>query len=138
VNPAGNLGETRRRRGESTAPVHTRIGDIEPYVTKDGSEIRELMHPDHHGPGRQSLAEATVWPGTATARHRHERAEEIYHITRGQGLLTIGEREIEVGAGDTIRIPAGAPHCIANTGTVPLKVLCLCTPPYRHQDTILV
>ena len=32
--------------------------DIEPYVTKDGSEIRELMHPAVHGNEKQSLAEA--------------------------------------------------------------------------------
>lgn len=118
--------------------AHTRLGEIPPYVTKDGSEIRELLHPDRHGPGRQSLAEATVRPGTATARHRHEQAEEIYHITCGQGLLTIGEHDLEVGAGDTIRIPAGTPHSIANTGTGPLKILCCCTPPYRHQDTTLL
>jgi len=34
--------------------------EIEPYITKDGSIIRELIHPAVHGNSNQSLAEATV------------------------------------------------------------------------------
>ncbi len=33
---------------------------IKPYITKDGSSIRELMHPEKHGNVKQSLAEAIV------------------------------------------------------------------------------
>ena len=29
--------------------MHTRYADIPAYVTKDGSEIRELLHPSLHG-----------------------------------------------------------------------------------------
>ena len=43
--------------------MKTRYADIPAYVTKDGSVIRELLHPDHHGNRQQSLAEATVPPG---------------------------------------------------------------------------
>jgi hypothetical protein len=43
----------------------SRRDDITPYVTRDGSEIRELLHPDRHAVRHQSLAEATVAPGTA-------------------------------------------------------------------------
>jgi hypothetical protein len=39
---------------------------VEPYVTKDGSEIRELMHPSTHANHAQSLAEASVFPGERT------------------------------------------------------------------------
>jgi hypothetical protein len=38
-------------------------GAVVPYVTRDGSEIRELMHPGVHGNRAQSLAEATIGPG---------------------------------------------------------------------------
>jgi len=40
--------------------MKSRHADAAPYVTKDGSEIRELMHPAVHGNRAQSLAEATV------------------------------------------------------------------------------
>src|SRR5574343_506974 len=41
------------------------------YVTKDGSKIRELLHPSVHGNQAQSLAEATLPTGTRTHLHRH-------------------------------------------------------------------
>jgi len=111
---------------------------IVPYTTKDGSEIRELMHPDRHGNIAQSLAEAIVPPGTTTLLHRHRQSEEIYSVTAGQGLLTLGDETLAVEAGDTVCIPPGTPHCIRNTGSQPLKILCCCAPPYSHEDTELL
>jgi len=43
--------------------MRTRYTEISAYQTKDGSQIRELMHPDHHGNRAQSLAEAVVFSG---------------------------------------------------------------------------
>jgi len=58
----------------------TQYKDVQPYVTKDGSLIRELMHPDVHGNRQQSLAEAIVPVGFTTFLHKHLKSEEIYHI----------------------------------------------------------
>lgn len=118
--------------------MHTRYGTIKPYITKDGSEIRELMHPTVHGNLNQSLAEATVPPGANTALHRHDHTEEIYHITHGAGLMTLGDEHFAVAVGDTICIAPGTPHCVENTGDLPLKILCACAPAYAHDDTKLI
>jgi mannose-6-phosphate isomerase-like protein (cupin superfamily) len=109
-----------------------------PYVTKDGSEIRELMHPSVHGNRAQSLAEATVRPGAATALHRHLVTEELYHFTRGTGIMTLGTETFAVGAGDTVCIPPGTPHCVRNAGDELLTILCSCAPAYSHEDTELL
>ena len=111
---------------------------IQPYVTRDGSEIRELMHPSVHGNRNQSFAEATVLPGTGTALHLHKITEEIYHIKHGAGTMTLGNERFAVAAGDTICIAPGTPHCIKNSGDVPLKILCACSPAYSHDDTELL
>lgn len=111
---------------------------IEPFVTKDGSVIRELMHPDRHASARQSLAEARVAVGGKTLLHRHRQTEELYHITRGRGLMTLGEARFEVGAGETVCIAPGVAHCIENIGTGDLALLCCCSPAYRHEDTELL
>ena len=47
--------------------MKTAYRDAAPYLTKDGSEIREFLHPSRHGNRNQSLAEATV-PVGAKAR----------------------------------------------------------------------
>jgi len=118
--------------------MKTRYAAVPPFITKDGSEIRELMHPSTHDSRAQSLAEAIVAPGATTHLHRHHQSEELYHITVGRGRMTLGEESFDVEMGDTICIPPGTPHCIANTGTKPLRILCCCAPPYAHDDTELL
>lgn len=111
--------------------------EIDPYVTRDGSEIREWAGPGYSPALNQSLAEATVAPGAATIRHFHRAAEEIYLVTAGRGLLRVGEEEREIGAGDCALIPPGEPHQLRNTGEVDLVVVCACSPAYSHEDTFL-
>ena len=108
----------------------TQYKDIDPFVTKDGSTVRELFRTE-----RQSLAEATVAPGTETFLHRHITTEELYHITAGEGMMILGDEEFSVAAGDTILIPPDTLHRIRNTGAEALHILCCCAPPYAHDDT---
>jgi len=117
--------------------VHTRYDDITPYTSKDGSIIRELMHPSTHGNVNQSFAEAEVPVGASTLLHVHMKSEEIYHITAGQGMMSLGGREFQVNSGDTICINPKMEHSITNTGQEPLKFMCASSPPYSHDDTIL-
>jgi mannose-6-phosphate isomerase-like protein (cupin superfamily) len=112
--------------------------DIRPYTTKDGSFIRELMHPDLYPGIQQSLAEATVPVGMTTRLHMHMQSNEMYHVTGGRGRLFLGKGQVEVAPGDTVYIPPGTRHKIENTGDVPLKILCFCCPAYAHEDTRLL
>ena len=118
--------------------MKTSYDQIRSYTTKDRSEIRELMHPAVHGNRNQSFAEAIVAPGCTTRLHRHAQTEEIYHITAGGGSMRLGDEVFAVRTGDTICIAPGTPHCIENTGSAPLKILCACSPPYAHDDTELL
>lgn len=112
--------------------------DITAYQTKDGSEIRELMHPDTHASQKQSLAEASIEAGQKTQLHRHAETEEIYFITQGKGEMHLANERFSVIAGDSICIAPGTPHCIQNTGDITLKILCCCSPAYSHNDTELL
>ena len=118
--------------------MHQSYSTVQAYITKDGSEIRELMHPSVHGNRAQSLAEATVPVGARTVLHRHELTEELYHITAGAGLMTLGETQFPVLVGDTILIAPGTPHCIESVGNTALVLLCCCSPAYAHADTELI
>lgn len=116
----------------------TRRADAEPFATKDGSIIRELMHPDRHAARHQSLAEATLPPGASALLHRHHRTEEVYHILRGEGIMRLDGREMRVAPGDTVCIRPGVAHAIRNAGDEDLVLLCACAPPYAHDDTELL
>ncbi len=118
--------------------IKTEYHKITSYITKHGSDIRELMRPDIHGNANQSLAEATVPVGTELLPHRHIRTEELYHIVSGLGLMTLGSKQFDVKKGDTILIPPSTSHKIRNMGSVPLKILCCCSPAYSDEDTELL
>lgn len=113
------------------------IDRVEAFQTKDGSEIRELLAPRNSCIVKQSLAEARLDPGGATAPHHHVVTEEIYYILEGQGRMQIGSEVSAVGPGDAIAIPPGAVHQITNTGDGVLKFLCCCAPSYEHDDTVM-
>jgi mannose-6-phosphate isomerase-like protein (cupin superfamily) len=110
---------------------------VEAFITKDGSEIRELLAYRNSSIVNQSLAEARVAPGATTTGHRHLRTEEIYYILEGQGRMRIGDEVALVGPGDAIAIPPGQLHQITNVGISTLRFLCCCAPSYEHDDTIL-
>jgi len=111
--------------------------DVNAYITQDGSEIRELMHPSIHGNESQSLAEATIKPKERTLLHKHIKSEEIYYIIQGYGKLFLDNKAIQVKRGDTICIMPGTNHNIENTGQEDLKILCCCSPAYSHEDTVI-
>jgi mannose-6-phosphate isomerase-like protein (cupin superfamily) len=115
-----------------------RLDSVEAFITKDGSEIRELAGTPTGNSVNQSLAEAIVPAGAETEEHYHGASEEIYFFTSGTGVMKLGDEESEVSAGDTVVIPPGTPHKLRNTGTEPLKLLCCCAPPYSHDDTFMV
>jgi len=111
--------------------------DVNAYITQDGSEIRELMHPNVHGNKSQSLAEATIKPNEHTLLHKHIKSEEIYYILQGIGKLSLDNKTIHVKQGDSICIMPGTNHNIENTGHEDLKILCCCSPAYSHKDTVI-
>ena len=116
----------------------THYAEAEAFVTKDGSVIRELMHPSQHASQAQSLAEARLSTGQKTLLHRHLKTEELYYITHGQGLMTVAEQQFEVRAGDTVCILPGQAHCIENIAAEELLLFCCCSPAYSHGDTEIV
>lgn len=118
--------------------VKTNRDDAIPFITKDESEIREIMAPANSVIKNLSLAEATLEPGASTKNHIHKTVEEIYYILVGKGKMTVGDETFDVRAGDAIAHEPGVPHKLTNTGEIPLVFLCICTPYYTHDDTELL
>jgi mannose-6-phosphate isomerase-like protein (cupin superfamily) len=110
----------------------SRLVAIEPFITLDGSSIRELANTDH-----QSLAEATVPPGGETEAHFHRTTEELYFFTAGSGRMQLGDDVVEVAAGECVTIPPGVEHRLWNPGDEPLVLLCCCAPSYSDADTVV-
>lgn len=99
-----------RKRRSSSSMVQP-YAAVTPYITKDQSIIRELMHPGTHRNEARSLAEAIIPGGARTLLHRHQITEDLYHVTCGTGVMTLDDESFRVSEGDTICILPGTPHC---------------------------
>lgn len=121
----------------AAAPEVRSYDRLEPFVTLDGSEIREWAGPVSAPARNQSLAEATIAVDGATSEHYHRLTEELYLVRAGEGRLLLDGHEQTIGVGDCALIPPGVRHKLLNTGAVPLRVVCACSPPYRDEDTVL-
>ena len=109
--------------------------EVKAYRTKDGSLVREIVHPDRLPVRHVSLAEARLESGAATALHYHEEGEEVYYVIAGRGTLIIAGEEADIGPGQAVLIPPRSRHRILNAGADDLVFLCLSSPPYSHRDT---
>ncbi len=113
------------------------LNNLTPFLTKDGSEIRELLAHRNSVIRNQSLAEARLPAGASTREHYHIKTEEIYYLTHGAGLMCIEGETRDVKTGDAIAIPPGCKHKLWNIGNETLRLLCCCAPAYEHSDTII-
>jgi mannose-6-phosphate isomerase-like protein (cupin superfamily) len=108
--------------------------EADAFTTLDGSTIRVLLDARLGGAFKQSLAEATLAPGTGTRRHYHARSEEIYFVLAGSGLMEVDGDRRGVSAGDAVLIPPGAWHEL-RAEAEELRFLCCCAPQYSDEDT---
>jgi mannose-6-phosphate isomerase-like protein (cupin superfamily) len=117
-------------------PEVVRVETRKPFITADGSEIRELAGIPSGNAANQSLAQATVPAGGDTIEHYHRVTEEIYLFTRGNGRMRLGDEEFDVRDGDCVVIAPGVRHKL--WAEAELVLLCCCAPAYSHEDTVLL
>lgn len=87
--------------------------------------------------GRYCLVDMHIPPGGGPPLHRHD-FEEMFTILEGEIEFTFrGARSIG-RAGETLNIPANAPHSFKNAATKPARLLCLCAPAGQDEFFLLV
>ena len=78
----------------------------------------------------------TVYPGQRLSLQRHRRRAEHWFILQGEALAMLGEKELFVKSGDSVNIPEGEAHRIANRGPAPLIFIEVQTGAYFGEDDI--
>lgn len=82
--------------------------------------------------GRFTLIDMHVPPGGGPPPHRHD-FEETFILLDGELEATFrGDKRI-VRAGETIHIPANAPHQFHNSSSQPVRMLCICSPAGQEE-----
>jgi quercetin dioxygenase-like cupin family protein len=87
--------------------------------------------------GKYTLIDMHVPPGGGPPPHRHD-FEEMFTILEGQVKVTFRGETLTANAGETINVPANAPHAFTNAGDSPSRLLCLCAPAGQDEFFRLV
>jgi len=77
--------------------------------------------------GRFCLIDMFVPPGGGPPPHRHD-FEETFTLLEGELEATFRGQKSVVRAGETVHIPANAPHQFRNVSSTPARMLCICAP----------
>jgi quercetin dioxygenase-like cupin family protein len=82
--------------------------------------------------GRFCVVDMHVPPGGGPAPHRHD-CEETFIVLEGEVEATFRGQKRVVRAGETINIPANAPHRFQNNSAAPVRLLCICSPAGQEE-----
>ena len=78
--------------------------------------------------GKYTLIDMHVPPGGGPPPHRHD-FEEMFTVLGGEVELSFRDEHLVAKAGETVNVPANAPHAFRNASGQAARLLCMCTPP---------
>jgi quercetin dioxygenase-like cupin family protein len=114
-NPSRNLTVANPNKGRSLPHVGI-VGDT--YTILISGEDTD---------GRYCLIDMHIPPSGGPPPHRHD-FEESFTILQGEiEFIFRGEKKV-VRAGETVNIPANAPHSFTNASHQPVRLLCINAP----------
>lgn len=82
--------------------------------------------------GRFCLIDMHIPPGGGPPPHRHD-FEESFILLDGEIEATFRGQKSTARAGQTIHIPANAPHQFHNASDQPVRLLCICSPAGQEE-----
>ena len=82
--------------------------------------------------GHFCVIDMLIPPSGGPPPHRHD-FEETFVLLEGELRATFRGQQSTVRAGDTVNIPANAPHQFHNTSSKPARLLCICSPAGQEE-----
>jgi quercetin dioxygenase-like cupin family protein len=82
--------------------------------------------------GRYCLIDMLIPPGGGPGPHRHD-FEEMFSIVEGEVEFTFRGQRRTATSGQTVNIPANAPHLFRNASDSEVRMLCMCTPAGQEE-----
>jgi quercetin dioxygenase-like cupin family protein len=92
-----------------------------------GILMKALLTPEDNALANVSLVR--VPPNCEVGRHRHPTQVETVFMMKGMSILTVGETEQPLNAGQIVAIPIGVEHGLRNAGIEDVELMAFFTPP---------
>lgn len=100
-----------------------------------GCQVRWLVD-EAQGAPNFAMRQFEVAPGGYTPKHSHPYEHEVF-VLEGEGTVLEGDVEHPLKAGDVVLVVPDEPHQFRNTGTAPLKFLCLVPNSSANQPVTM-
>ena len=118
-------GQAGAGEGRRVGPYKANIADL----ARENTAYRRVLFTG----ARSQIVAMSIPPGQDIGEEKHLRVEQIIVIVSGTGRSTLDGVESPMGPGDVIVITPGTEHDVVNTGSAPLKLYTIYTPP-NHID----
>ena len=119
--PADDLKRTLKLAQPEKLPHIGLVGDTY-TVTVSGEDTN----------GRFCVVDMHIPPGGGPGLHRHD-FEETFILMEGEVEATFRGEKSTVRAGETLHIPANAPHKFHNASSRPVRLICICSPAGQEK-----
>ena len=97
------------------------------------SRISFKTSPQETG-GNLFLIEHTNLVSGGPPLHLHHAQEEWFYIMEGEVLIQVGEKRLQLKAGDSVLAPRKVPHAFTAIGAKPAKMLVAYTPAGKMEQ----
>jgi len=106
------------------------VQDIEGIATRN-EEFRQVLYTARHC----QLVVMALKPNEEIGAEVHK-LDQFFRVEQGSGEAVLDGVRTAIRAGFAVIVPAGARHNIINTGTEPLKLYTIYSPP-NHRDGVV-
>ena len=100
-------------------------------VTVKNEDFRQVLYTAQNS----QLVVMALKPKEAIGMEMHK-LDQFFRVEEGTGEADLDGVRTAISAGFAVLVPAGTNHNIINTGTVPMKLYTLYSPP-NHQDGVV-
>ena len=101
-------------------------------LTKGNDDFRRVLYTGQN----LQLVLMAIQPGEEIGAEVHEDHDQFFRIDAGRGVVEIDGKRSPIEDGFAVIVPAGALHNVINTGTEPLRLYTLYSPP-EHKDGVV-
>jgi mannose-1-phosphate guanylyltransferase/mannose-1-phosphate guanylyltransferase/mannose-6-phosphate isomerase len=125
-----------------------RLGELKPLVERMKAEGlgEATQHRRDHRPwgyvegvdagARFAVKRLVVETGGMLSLQRHMHRAEHWIVVKGTATVTIGDKVSILSENQSVYVPVGAPHRLANAGRIPLELVEIRTGGYLGEDDI--
>jgi len=101
-----------------------------------GALSKALVSEENSGSKRIDYRISSYEPMAYVEDHVHLVQEQIYHVLKGEGILTLNDEKKLMREHDYVYIPPGVRHSFSNTGLETLVFLVITTPTHDSETPV--